>query len=40
MGGSLFSALADLVLPRACAGCGIPGPALCPACVRLLTAPR
>jgi predicted amidophosphoribosyltransferase len=40
VGGSLFSALADLVLPRACAGCGVPGPALCPACVRLLTAPR
>jgi predicted amidophosphoribosyltransferase len=40
MGGSLFPALADLVLPRTCAGCGVPGLLLCQACAGLLTAPR
>ena len=33
-------ALADLVLPRVCAGCLLPGPVLCPACRRRLTRPR
>ena len=28
----MLDALADLILPRRCAGCGEPGPALCPAC--------
>ena len=32
--------LADLVLPRACAGCGLPGRVLCPRCAGLLTTPR
>lgn len=36
----MLSALADLVLPRTCAGCGLPGRALCPRCARLLAAPR
>jgi predicted amidophosphoribosyltransferase len=34
------SALADLVLPRTCAGCGLPGDALCRACRRWLAVPR
>ncbi len=38
--GSTTAALADLVLPRTCAGCGTPGPALCRRCGRLLTRPR
>jgi len=33
-------ALADLVLPRVCAGCGRPGAVLCGECRRLLTRPR
>src|SRR3712207_7173072 len=37
---SLLGALADLVLPRTCAGCGVPGPVLCPPCALLLTRPR
>jgi predicted amidophosphoribosyltransferase len=37
---SLLTALADLVLPRVCAGCGVPGPVLCRACTALLAAPR
>ena len=32
--------LADLVLPRTCAGCGLPGRVLCPRCAALLTTPR
>jgi predicted amidophosphoribosyltransferase len=40
MGGSVVSALADLVLPRTCAGCGAPGRILCPDCAALLAAPR
>lgn len=40
MGASLFDALVDLVLPRTCAGCGLPGAVLCPRCARLLTVPR
>ncbi|MFC4695160.1 ComF family protein [Geodermatophilus arenarius] len=38
--GGLGAALADLVLPRTCAGCGVPGPALCRRCAALLGAPR
>jgi predicted amidophosphoribosyltransferase len=38
--GAVFGALADLVLPRTCAGCGVPGVVLCPRCARLLTVPR
>jgi predicted amidophosphoribosyltransferase len=33
-------ALADLVLPRTCAGCGVPGAVLCRSCAALLTRPR
>ncbi|MGY1838284.1 MULTISPECIES: ComF family protein [unclassified Modestobacter] len=33
-------ALADLVLPRACAGCAVPGPVLCPRCSALLARPH
>jgi predicted amidophosphoribosyltransferase len=40
MGGPLFLALADLVLPRTCAGCGVPGAMLCRACAGLLALPR
>jgi predicted amidophosphoribosyltransferase len=44
MGGSgiaaLRDALADLVLPRTCAGCGVPGPVLCRGCAALLAEPR
>ena len=40
MDGGLLSALADLVLPRTCAGCGLPGRVLCPRCAALLTTPR
>ena len=40
MGGSLVSALADLVLPRTCAGCGVPGVVLCRRCAALLARPR
>ena len=36
----VLAALADLVLPRTCAGCGRPGAILCPRCARLLAAPR
>ncbi|MGY1857898.1 ComF family protein [Modestobacter sp. SYSU DS0290] len=38
--GEAARALADLVLPRACAGCAVPGPVLCPRCRALLTRPR
>ena len=34
------AALADLVLPRTCAGCGVPGAALCRSCAGLLARPR
>ena len=37
---SAWAALADLVLPRTCAGCGIPGAVLCRRCGRLLTRPH
>jgi predicted amidophosphoribosyltransferase len=40
MGGGVVAALADLVLPRTCAGCGVPGGILCPRCARLLAVPR
>ncbi|MGY2084962.1 ComF family protein [Blastococcus sp. SYSU DS0539] len=40
MGIPVLSALADLVLPRTCAGCGLPGAVLCRGCARLLAAPR
>jgi predicted amidophosphoribosyltransferase len=36
----VLGALADLVLPRCCAGCGIPGAVLCRACSALLAVPR
>lgn len=35
----VLAALLDLVLPRCCAGCGTPGPGLCPGCAALLSAP-
>jgi predicted amidophosphoribosyltransferase len=38
--GGLFSALADLLLPRTCAGCELPGAVLCRRCAALLAAPR
>jgi predicted amidophosphoribosyltransferase len=37
---ALLGALADLVLPRTCAGCGIPGVLLCRRCAGLLARPR
>lgn len=44
MAGSLLlgvgSALADLVLPRTCAGCGLPGVQLCRRCAGLLARPH
>jgi len=36
----LLGALADLVLPRNCAGCGRPGVLLCRGCARSLAAPH
>ena len=39
MDGRLLSALADLVLPRTCAGCGLPGWILCRRCAALLARP-
>jgi predicted amidophosphoribosyltransferase len=38
--GGLVAALADLLLPRTCAGCGVPGALLCRRCARLLTVPH
>ena len=35
-----WRALTDLVLPRTCAGCGVPGSGVCPRCRRWLAAPR
>ena len=35
-----MAALADLLLPRTCAGCGLPGRALCRRCAALLARPR
>jgi predicted amidophosphoribosyltransferase len=37
---ALLAALADLVLPRTCAGCGLPGAVLCRPCARLLARPH
>jgi predicted amidophosphoribosyltransferase len=37
---SLAAALADLVLPRICAGCGVPGAVLCRRCAGLFAAPH
>ena len=36
----MLRALADLVLPRTCAGCGLPGAVLCRRCRTLLAQPR
>jgi predicted amidophosphoribosyltransferase len=36
----VVGALADLVLPRTCAGCGVPGAVLCRRCAGLLAIPR
>lgn len=35
----MLLALLDLVLPRSCAGCRVPGPGLCPGCRTLLAGP-
>src|SRR4051794_23321115 len=35
----LGAALVDLVLPRTCAGCGVPGAVLCGSCAALLAVP-
>ena len=40
MDGGWLRALADLLLPRTCAGCGLPGSVLCPRCAALLAQPR
>jgi predicted amidophosphoribosyltransferase len=37
--GAVLRSLLDLLLPVECGGCGVPGPALCPDCDRLLGAP-
>jgi predicted amidophosphoribosyltransferase len=37
---ALAGVLAELVLPRSCAGCGIPGSMLCPRCAAQLADPR
>jgi predicted amidophosphoribosyltransferase len=36
----VLDALADLVLPRTCAGCAVPGAVLCSSCSALLARPR
>ena len=36
---ALAGGLVDLVLPRTCAGCGVPGPALCRRCTAALGVP-
>jgi predicted amidophosphoribosyltransferase len=38
--GGLLSTLADLVLPRTCAGCGVPGAVLCRRCAALFAVPH
>jgi predicted amidophosphoribosyltransferase len=38
--GEVMRALLDLLLPRDCGGCGVPGPLLCSECEALLAAPR
>ena len=40
MGWPGIAALADLVLPRTCAGCAVPGSGLCRRCAALLALPR
>jgi predicted amidophosphoribosyltransferase len=37
---ALLGALTDLVLPRTCAGCGVPGAVLCQRCAALLARPH
>jgi predicted amidophosphoribosyltransferase len=39
-GARLPAALADLLLPRTCAGCGLPGAVLCRCCAGLLARPH
>jgi predicted amidophosphoribosyltransferase len=39
-GAGLAGRLADLVLPRCCAGCGVPGAVLCRRCAALLARPH
>lgn len=39
MDGGWLTALADLLLPRTCAGCGVPGAVLCRRCATLLARP-
>jgi predicted amidophosphoribosyltransferase len=39
-GARLPAALADLLLPRTCAGCGLPGTVLCRSCATLLARPQ
>ena len=36
MDGGVLAVLADLLLPRECAGCGVPGAVLCRRCAALL----
>ncbi|MGY1746390.1 ComF family protein [Blastococcus sp. SYSU D00695] len=38
--GAAVAALADLVLPRVCAGCGVPGVLLCRGCAACFTRPH
>jgi predicted amidophosphoribosyltransferase len=38
--GAVLGAFVDLVLPRTCAGCGLPGAVLCLRCATLLSRPR
>jgi predicted amidophosphoribosyltransferase len=38
--GGVLTALADLLLPRECAGCGVPGAVLCRRCAVLLAVPH
>jgi predicted amidophosphoribosyltransferase len=38
--GGVLAALADLLLPRECAGCGVPGAVLCRRCAALLAVPH
>ena len=40
MDGGVLAALADLLLPRECAGCGVPGAVLCRRCTALLAVPH
>lgn len=40
LAGSYVGPLVDLVLPRICAGCGVPGVQLCPRCVAAFAVPH